>query len=105
MIYCFDLDGTLCTQRDGDYENAQPFKDRIAHVNKLHKAGHKIIIETARGSGKTKGKDWTTITNLQLLGWGLLFDESRTGIKFSADVYVDDRSIHPEQFFNPAVKQ
>jgi hypothetical protein len=39
------------------------------------------------------------------LGWGLLFDELRTGIKFSADVYVDDRSIHPEQFFNPAVKQ
>ena len=50
MIYCFDLDGTLCTNTDGEYEKALPFYDRIQVVNRLYDSGHTIIIETARGS-------------------------------------------------------
>ena len=50
MIYCFDLDGTLCTKRQLDYQNAEPFVDRILHVNKLYDEGHTIVYWTARGS-------------------------------------------------------
>ena len=67
MIYCFDLDGTLCSQQDLDYENALPFVKRVKHVNDLYDDGHTIIIDTARGSGATKGKDWTEITEKQLV--------------------------------------
>ena len=44
MIYCFDLDGTLCTNTNGKYELAKPFIERIEIVNELHKNGNKIII-------------------------------------------------------------
>jgi hypothetical protein len=99
MIYCFDLDGTLCEKRHLDYENAEPFRDRIEIVNNLYDDGHTIIIETARGSGATKGKDWDNITKEQLVGWGMKYHTLRTGIKFSADVYVDDLGVHSEDFF------
>ena len=51
MIYCFDLDGTLCTHEE-DYAKAMPFSDRILLVNALYEQGHKIIVDTARGSTK-----------------------------------------------------
>ena len=24
-VYCFDIDGTICTNTDGDYEKAKPY--------------------------------------------------------------------------------
>ena len=57
MIYCFDLDGTLChTESNPDghgmkYYEATPYPDRIKVVNKLWEEGHTIIVETARGCG------------------------------------------------------
>jgi len=50
MIYCFDIDGTLCTNTEGDYANAQPFYEVIAEVNRLFAEGHRILLYTARGS-------------------------------------------------------
>ena len=29
MIYCFDIDGTLCTKGHEDYSDAEPFLERI----------------------------------------------------------------------------
>ena len=54
MIYCFDLDGTLCNTEGNNYSGSRPKKDRIQIVNKLYDDGHTIIIDTARGcvSGK-----------------------------------------------------
>jgi len=99
MRYCFDLDGTLCSQRVKDYQNAEPFMDRVHAVNRLYDAGHYIIIDTARGSGATKGKDWHDITDSQLKSWGLKYHELRTAVKFSADIYVDDKGQHCDDFF------
>ena len=98
MIYCFDLDGTLCSNTDGNYSEAEPFLDRISYLNDLHRAGHKIIIETARGS--VTGIEWHEVTRSQLLLWGVLYDELRTGIKYNADVYVDDKCVKDTDFFN-----
>ena len=35
LTYVFDIDGTLCTLTDGDYEQAKPMIDRIEKVNEL----------------------------------------------------------------------
>jgi len=97
MIYCFDLDNTLCTTVDGDYENSTPIEDRIYKVNKLHSEGNRIIIDTARGS--VTGIDWFDLTKEQLDNWGLQYDELRVGIKKYADVYIDDKGISDTVFF------
>ena len=99
MKYCFDLDGTLCTKRNLDYQNAEPFKDRIKIVNSLYDEGHTIIVETARGSGATKGTDWDSITKDQLKNWGLQYHQLRTGIKIDADIYIDDKGKNSEDYF------
>ena len=99
MIYCFDLDGTLCTKRYLDYQNAEPLYDRINIVNSLYDEGHTIIIETARGSGATKGTDWDTVTENQLELWGLKYHQLRTGVKISADIYIDDKGKNSEDYF------
>jgi|TARA_E500000318_G_C3515808_1_gene194288 hypothetical protein len=103
MIYCFDLDGTLCSQQDLDYENALPFIKRVKHVNDLYDDGHTIIIDTARGSGATKGKDWTEITEKQLEAWGVKYHDLRVGVKFSADVYIDDKADNADNYFEKYV--
>lgn len=97
MIYCFDLDNTLCITVDGDYENSTPIQDRIDKVNKLHSEGNRIIIDTARGS--VTGIDWFDLTKDQLDKWGLSYDELRVGIKKYADVYVDDKGMSDTTFF------
>ena len=76
MIYCFDLDGTLCNTKDGDYEKSLPLHDRIKKVNELYVEGHYIIIETARGS--ITGIDWFELTKRQINEWGVKYHELRT---------------------------
>ena len=98
MIYCFDLDGTLCSNTDGDYVKAIPIISRIHKVNKLYKDGHIIKIETARGS--TTKIDWYDLTENQLRTWGVLFHELRVGMKVHADVFIDDKGINDIHFFD-----
>lgn len=94
--YCFDLDGTLCSH-EPDYNLALPFYDRIEKVNKLYYEGNAIIIETARGS--STGIDWYNITEKQLNSWGLKFNSLRTGVKITADFYIDDKGVNHLDFF------
>jgi len=91
--YCFDLDGTLCSNTYGDYESAQPFVDAITAANELIEAGHRLIVFTARGSGS--GLDWRAVTERQLSQWGLKDHELIFG-KPEADLYIDDRAIVAE---------
>lgn len=96
MIYCFDIDGTLCTNTNGDYKSAQPFAGRIAKVNALHEAGHTIYLQTARGS--TTGIDWRDVTELQMKQWGVRYHLLFLG-KPTADIYVDDRAVSDTLWF------
>ena len=91
MIYCFDIDGTLCTNTDGEYERAESYPDVVAQVNALNDAGHRIILYTARGS--TTGIDWRELTESQLRMWGVKYHEVFLG-KPHADVFVDDKAIN-----------
>jgi len=91
--YCFDIDGTLCTNTEGAYEDAQPFPDRIAYVNRLHKAGHTILLYTARGS--TTDIDWRDVTEGQMAAWGVCYHKLYLG-KPTAHVYIDDKAFNSE---------
>lgn len=90
LTLCFDLDGTLCTNTFGAYEDAEPFPWAIARLNALAATGHRIVIFTARGTAT--GLDWDELTRGQLARWGVRFDELRFG-KPSAEIYIDDRAI------------
>ena len=100
--FVIDLDNTLChTVKDSNgrwmYFDAQPYYDRIDKVNELWEVGHKIIIETAIGCNSKI--NYYEDTFEQLRSWGLKFDLLRTGVKFGADYYIDDKAINSEDFF------
>lgn len=97
MKYCFDLDGTLCTNEWPDYHSAKPYSDRIKKVNDLYHSGHIIVIDTARGCNS--GTDWRLLTEKQLGEWGVKYHELRVGTKVAADIYIDDKGINEKDFF------
>ena len=96
MIYCFDIDGTICSITDGKYEEAIPFTDRIKLVNRLYASGNTIIYFTARGS--TTGIDWTELTSKQLNKWGAKYHELHLG-KPHYDVYIGDKALNDMGYF------
>jgi hypothetical protein len=99
--YCFDLDGTLCTNTEGDYEKALPLGSRISRVNRLFEEGNEITIFTARGS--ETGIDWYELTETQLKSWGLKYSRLILGKPF-AHQYIDDRAISDTDFFKDSEK-
>ena len=96
-VICFDLDGTLCSNTNGKYEQAEPMLERIAVVNRLYEAGTIVRIDTARGT--TTGQDWFDFTVKQLQSWGVKYHTLRTGVKMQADHYVDDKGFPDGAFF------
>jgi hypothetical protein len=91
--YYIDIDGTICTNTDGDYESAVPFKDRIDEFNELVKDNH-VVYWTSRGV--TTGIDWTELTTKQLQYWGVKYHELRLG-KPHYDIFICDKSVNPNE--------
>ena len=104
--YVFDIDGTICSLVGGDYEKASPINYRIDKVNDLYEEGNVIIFQTARGMGRFKNDDvkaksaFYDLTVKQLDMWGVKYHELHLG-KPAGDIYVDDKGIRDEDFFNP----
>ena len=104
MTYVFDIDGTICSLTEGDYENAKPFEYRIKMINKLYDEGHKIFFYTARGMGRSNNSAIFSerilfkFTEEQLNQWGVKYHRLFMG-KPSGDLYVDDKGVKDEQFF------
>jgi len=94
--YCFDIDGTLCSNTDGLYEKAEPHYEHIKELNRLYEAGNYIVLFTARGS--TTGIDWKKITEKQLNKWGVKYHQLIFG-KPQADIYIDDKGVKADVFF------
>jgi len=87
-IFVFDIDGTICNNTYGEYNKAEPFKERIKIINDLYHSGHIIKYFTARGSGT--GIDWREITKNQLKNWEAKYHELILG-KPEGDHYIDDK--------------
>jgi CMP-N,N'-diacetyllegionaminic acid synthase len=91
LTFAFDLDGVLAgLVPDGEYGKAEPLAAGIALARRLHEAGNRIVVFTARGSAT--GRDWTEVTRAQLKRWGVPHHALHFG-KPAADYYVDDRMI------------
>ena len=97
LVYCIDIDGVLCTNTEGEYEDAKPYPEVIEKVNKLYDEGHRIILYTARGS--TTGIDWRQVTEKQMRKWGVRYHELVLG-KPTAHVYVDDKCVNIKDWMN-----
>ncbi len=91
MIYCFDIDGTICDTSGNDYPSAAPFPDVVSKINSLYDEGHTIKMFTARGS--VSGKDWTDFTIAQLSEWGVMYHELIMNKKPHYDILIDDKAI------------
>tara|TARA_R100001163_G_scaffold65772_1_gene64689 strand:+ start:4906 stop:5226 length:321 start_codon:yes stop_codon:yes gene_type:complete len=104
MHYVFDIDGTICTTIDGDYNNSSPITERIDKVNMLFNEGHRIIFHTARGmntfknDGKKAHDKYFWLTTDQLQEWGVKYHQLIMG-KPSGELYVDDKGVKDEEFF------
>jgi hypothetical protein len=104
MTYVVDIDGTICTNTNGDYEKAQPFPERIQKINKLYDEGHTIVYLTARGMGRYKDNhlkahlEFWSLTNQQLNEWGAKHHRFIIG-KPSGDYYIDDKGVSDVDFF------
>ncbi len=104
MNYVFDIDGTLCSNTEGEYARAEPFVERINKVNELFDQGNRIILSTARGMGSSgnnieAAKDkWELFTIEQLAKWGVRYHMLSLG-KPSGDLYIDDKAVNDLDFF------
>jgi len=104
MIYVFDIDGTICSNTNGDYQSATPNLIRINKINNLFDEGSQIILSTARGMGSSDNDSqlaimkWEEFTRKQLEEWGVKYHLLFMG-KPSGDLYIDDKGINDLQFF------
>jgi len=88
---CFDIDGTLCTNTEGDYASAEPILENIRVLNELFDQGNRIVLFTARGT--TTGINWRALTERQMNSWGVRYHELLFGKPF-AHVYIDDKGLN-----------
>jgi hypothetical protein len=89
---------TICiTPEDRDYRKAVPIQKNINKINNLYDNGNTIVYWTARGSGT--GIDWTELTVMQLKEWGAKYNQVKLG-KPVYDLFIDDKNINSERFFN-----
>ena len=90
-----DIDGTICSDNNGDYENANPIKSNIDKINKLYDNGHKIVYWTARGT-LTK-INWFRLTANQLNNWGCRYHKLIVGEKPAYDLLICDKTKRIEE--------
>jgi capsule biosynthesis phosphatase len=99
----FDIDDTLLTTVNRDYDNSQPKEEVIVGLRKLKEAGWRIVLHTARGQGRSGGdiesvrEDVTREIEVFCAKHDVPYDELILG-KVWAAYYIDDRALRPEEF-------
>ncbi|QDP51408.1 MAG: putative 5'(3')-deoxyribonucleotidase [Prokaryotic dsDNA virus sp.] len=95
MLIYVDIDGTICTQTDGNYASAKPLWRHIDKINQLYNDGNTIIYWTARGA--RSGIDWTSLTTQQLKKWGAKYHDLRMNSKPHYDLLICDKTKRIEE--------
>ena len=99
----FDIDDTICNNKNRDYENAIPFIDVIKKINDLHRQGAKITLYTSRGMVSCNGdiekiiKKNKSILETWLSKNQVEYDELVFG-KPLGDMYIDDKAMNVREF-------
>lgn len=94
MTYVFDLDGTLLETDGGDYTQAKPIKKRVEKLLSLVIEGHTIVIQTGRN------KSYYDFTVDQLKKFNIPYHGLSVGDKVHGCIYVDDKGVNANDFFN-----
>ena len=71
MIFCFDIDNTICKTNGKDYKAAKPKKEIIKLINRLYDKGHTIKIFTSRYMGRNKD----SVRKAKLQGYKQTFNQ------------------------------
>lgn len=108
--FIMDIDGTICqaqAREDGsfDYANAVPLTPVIERVNELYEAGHRIVLNTARGMRTYNGDVKKVEKNVRppLEKWlsdnGVKYHELVMGKAWGENpIYVDNRNLSVKSF-------
>lgn len=103
-----DLDDTICTTVNGDYENSLPvdgIKEKLTHYKEM---GFSICINTSRNMRTYEGCIGKINANTLpvILKWlsehEIPYDELYVGKPWcgTEGFYVDDKAIRPDEFIN-----
>ena len=95
MIIYVDIDGTICNNTYGAYDDAEPLYENIEKINKLYDEDHEIVYWTARGG--TTYIDWSELTKKQLNDWGCKYTKIEIQKKPSWDLLIDDKTKRIEE--------
>lgn len=105
MKIVIDIDGVICDEYHPDVNHRRPYMHRIDHINNLYADGHEVIIYTSRGMNSCNDdqtmsdEKYRDLTEKQLVRWGLKYHKLYFG-KPNADVYVDNKNVLMQEFFN-----
>jgi len=89
MVYCFDIDGTICSEALGKHVSAATVNEEVvAEINRLYGCKHRIIIFTNRH------EDSKELTTRQLRSWGVKHHELIYGKKPRYDLFIDSKAIN-----------
>lgn len=101
MRIIIDLDGTICELKKAGqtYDQVKPMPGAINKIKELKKAGHEIVIHTARNMETQKNNVGKVIKNIGLITllwldkYEIPYDEIFFG-KPNGDITICDRSIN-----------
>ena len=85
-----DIDGVLCNNTYGKYDEAKPINVNIDKVNELYDKGNTIVLWTARGAGTDI--DWRDVTEKQMKSWGVKY-HSLSFDKPEYDAIIEDKIL------------
>ena len=110
LSFVFDIDDTICDNKNRDYENAIPFNEVIDKINYLYDNGAKITLYTSRGMVSCNGDLAKIIAkNKDVLERWLSKNNVRyTELVFGkplGDLYVDDKAMNVREFVNQEFKE
>lgn len=91
-VYLVDLDGVLCkgdSYNERECKRAKPIQKNIRKINKLYMTNF-IVIYTAR-------KDFLIPITLEWLRANKVNFHAISNNKVSADIYIDNRAMRPEE--------
>lgn len=89
-LIAVDLDNTLCEGEFWGGDEPKPKQEMIDKIEKLYKQGHHIIIYTARH------RNYFQETEAWLIKYKVWY-HALSMEKMGADLYIDDKSIKPEE--------
>ena len=103
-----DLDDTICSTENGDYENSIPKENVIKKIKEYKNLGFEIIIYTSRNMRTYKGNvDLIKANTLPIIikwleKFDVPYDQIIVGKPWPSfgGFYVDDKAIRPDEFVN-----